>query len=616
MLRTQRLARVMFVFLCGLFLLGSSPFQTTLPTRVTNASLTPVPLLTATATPVPLPNLSLEPGEFYFRSDGQQSFLLSRNLAGYETTHFYQQLDLTEPGGSKFVRLTLDDLGMGYSKTGEVDETWVKKWEDVFEKAASKGIYVLPVFGTWYDWNNGTGYSTWKSNPLNEINGGPVKKPQELLTSGSPTQKLWLRWMKTLVERWQEQKNIIAWEIFSEINMVPGSTESQAVDFTKSAAAIIRETDLRHRPVTASLADFGNWSQFYSDESIDFINIHPYPVSGKLDAAIVTGVRSMLSKYRKPVLIGESGLSFLTPDSKPETLTTADRADIGIKHAIWAAVVSGAMNGRALWWEDGVAIYFPQLNLPFIRKYANAEEPVVNFVAGVDFSGFKPLIAASSPGVWGAVVGSEKIALGWYRDASSEPPNWDQRPVIAGQNVTISVEGASTRWKVDFYDTVTGADIIGSATITKQGDKVTFILPDFKDDIAFKMTALASTASLSIKPTPASTTDSIAGKWTGTISNTAGTFSTQVNLEIQPNCKPGAVCGKFSAPILTCKGDLFLKNIDGATFVFIEQNVTDVASCTSGGYEYLQLQPDGGLSYQFAFSPGTPVSSSGLLKHP
>jgi hypothetical protein len=151
--------------------------------------------------------------------------------------------------------------------------------------------------------------------------------------------------------------------------LAPGTTKSEAIDFVNNVALIIHNADSLHRPVTASLADFGHWSSFFRSESIDFLNIHPYPVSGQLDVTLITEVRSMLAKYRKPVLIGESGLSFLTPDTNPPTLTTAGRAEIGIKLAIWAAVVSGAMNGRALWWEDGVAIYFPALDLPFIRKF-------------------------------------------------------------------------------------------------------------------------------------------------------------------------------------------------------------------------------------------------------
>ena len=485
---------VIVASLSGVFS-GCTPGQITAPASPLPATVAPTRGNPPTGTSVstlppsigPTQIVTLKKGDFHFSIDGRQGFLFSRNVAGYETTQYYELLDLTSTGGSKVVRVQLDSLGMGYSNTGKVDGFWEKKWEHVFNKAASNGIHVIPVFGVWYDWNDGTGFTTWKSNPFNEINGGPAGTPAELFIPDSPTQKLFFAWMRTLIETWQGRENIIAWEIFSEVNMAPGTTETEAIDFVNRAAAIIDQADSFHRPVTASLADFGDWSGFYRNDSIDFINIHPYPVSGKLDRAIITGVHSMLAKYGKPVLIGESGLSFEVPDRNPPTLTTADRAEIGIKHAIWAGVVSGGMNGRALWWEDAVAVYFPALNMPFIQKYADAELPASNFVRGVDFTGLQPLISTSNPGVWGAAIGDERLVLGWYRDATCEPPDWKLQPMLSKQKITLTVPGSAANWKIDFYDTSTGTIILSSATVTREGVKITITLPDFTDDIAFKM---------------------------------------------------------------------------------------------------------------------------------
>jgi hypothetical protein len=271
------------------------------------------------------------------------------------------------------------------------------------------------------------------------------------------------------------------------------------------------------------------------------------------------------------------------------------------------------MNGRALWWEDGVAIYFPDLSLPFIQKYANADLPASNFVRGVDFTGFQPLTSTSNSGVWGAAVGNEKVVIGWYRDATSEPPDWKVQRILSKQTVTITVPGTAANWQVDFYNTGNGTEIVSSTAVTRKGDKVTIPLPDFTDDIAFKMIVKAGFAS-----TPASnaTTDAIAGKWSGMISNASGTFSTLVNLEIQPGCSLGQVCGTFSAPELSCAGELFLQEVAGESFFFIEQNVTGAASCTSGGYENLQPLADGTLSYKFSFTPDSSITSNGILHRP
>jgi hypothetical protein len=448
------------------------------------------PTIAPTATPISLPKITLTKGDFYFSLDGTQKFLFSRNIAGNEPQQYLQLLDLTHNGGSRMVRIQLDSMGTGITPKGEVDGVWAQKWERVLDKAAADSLYVILTFTAWYDWNNGTpdfGYSNWKANSFNTTNGGPAATPAELFKPGSSTQTMWLAWMKKLVERWQDRKNIAAWEIFSEVNLATGPTQTSGIAFVEKAAVLIRSADSHQRSLTASLADTGGWSSFYFSNAIDFINIHPYPISGRLDRQILDSVPQLIKKYKKPVMIGESGLSALTPDSVPATLTTAARAAVGIKHAIWAAIVSGAMNGRALWWEDGVGIYFPELSWSYLNKYANADLAASRFIDKVDFKNFTPFNIQFSLAITGAVIGNEKMILGWFRDAKCEPPDWKLLPVISKQSVTITVPGSTTNWKVDFYNTKTGTDIIQSITTTQKGNKITISLPDFTDDIAFKM---------------------------------------------------------------------------------------------------------------------------------
>ena len=526
-------------------------------------------------------------------------------------------LTMVKNAGSRVVRLNLSTVvagGMGYTKTGVVDEAWAQKWQKVFDTAQANGTYLVLIISGWIDWNT-TGINSWADNPLNAANGGPAATPHELFQKDSPTQKIWLAWLKAIVTRWQAQKNILAWEVYSEVNLTKGVTEREGTDWVAQAAAIVREADPNRRPITASLAGVGDWPDFYRSTSIDFINLHPYPPSAQLDRSIISEVRQELATYNRPVLIGESGLNADTPDNYPPN------AEIGVRHAIWAGIVSGAMNGRALWWEDGYALYFPNLSWGWIQKYYDAELPAAKFVSGVDFSGFKPLnVYFPSPLVWGAAVGNEKMVLGWFRDANSEPPDWKAGPVISKQTVTITVPGSTSNWKVDFYSTKTGTDIISSAVFTAQGNNVTVALPDFNDDIAFKMTRQSSSTTgatpASGTPVPASTTDLVAGKWTGTVAGADNSFSARIDLSILPGCQVGSVCGTVAST--PCTGELALQAIDGPTFVFVEQKMIGGPTCLSGGREYLQLQADGTLLFRFQLTSaqGAIISSNGILKRP
>ncbi len=474
--------------LMGLILSGCGGKPTVTPTispSSTPARATATTAPTATVAAMHFPQVRIVPGELYFELDGQPMFLFSRNIAGYQQAHYSAFLEMAEKGGSRFVRIQLDSLGMGYTREGKADPNWLMQWDAVFSKAEDRGIYVLPVFSGWFDWNAGPGYSTWSSNPLNEANGGPVKDPAELFQKDSPTQALWLAWMQTVVQHWQGRPNIIAWEIFSEVNLSSGATEAEGVELVNRAAAAIRAADPSGRPVTASIAETGTWPNFYRDAQIEFINIHPYPPPGQLDREIVSKTRQYLEAYDKPVLIGESGLSADGPESSNGSLTVAKEAVTGVRHAIWASIVSGAMNGRALYWEDSFGIYFQTLGMPFMQKYETAELAAVQFLENVpSFAGMKPVKASSSPEIWGAMVGNEEMMIGWYRDAGSEPPEWPIRPVIAGAVVTVDAPGTSANWTVSFYDPKSGKQT-GSAPLSQADGRFDIRLPDFTDDIAF-----------------------------------------------------------------------------------------------------------------------------------
>ncbi len=312
------------------------------------------------------------------------------------------------------------------------------------------------------------------------------------------------------------------------------------------------------------------------------------------------------------MLIGESGLNAAEPNTEEGRATVAQNAHRGLEHAIWAELVAGAMNGRAFFWEDSYGIYFPELSWDYLKQYRDIELPAARFVLGVDFAGFEPLESVASAQIVGAAIGTDQMVIGWYRDAGCEPLDWNLLPVISGQSVTIIVPGSAAGWKVDFYDTKTGVDIIGSAEVIQQGNSVTIPLPDFSDDIAFKLVPGAAAAAPPAGPT---TTNSIAGNWTGTLTSDTSTFSTPLELAIQPGCAVGSICGTVTTPQLPCAGNLLLASINGDAFVFTEMDMAGASFCVSGGQETLQLQADGSLSYRYAYTApdGTILSSSGIL---
>ena len=101
---------------------------------------------------------------------------------------------------------------------GSVNPDWLKTWDQFFDQAQADGMYVMPVFGVWAEWNSGKpdlGSSLWQYNPVNTANGGTFTDPTQLFVPDSKLQTAWMDWLAQLVQHWQARDNIAGWEIFS-----------------------------------------------------------------------------------------------------------------------------------------------------------------------------------------------------------------------------------------------------------------------------------------------------------------------------------------------------------------------------------------------------------------
>ena len=426
--------------------------------------------------------LRLLRGEFYFSAGKRHVFLFGRNAAGWRQEHFEELFAWAEQDGEKLARVQLTVGIVPQGPAGAVDERWAKRWEKVFQAAGERGIYILPVFGVWADWNDGSRgepWQRWKDNPYNQRNGGPAEQPADLLRD-TPCRRMWLSWLGRLVARWSGRSNILAWEIFSELDLVSGSNEELAAEFVEQAAQVVRNADPARRPITASLAGVRDWPAVFSSEAVDLVQVHPYAsgaaARGELAELIIQAVRQRLARYGKPVLIGECGLEASGPTG---ALVASSRARVGIKHAIWASLVSGAANGRMLWWEDGYDRFF---GLDLRSRYSFAARSAVRLAATIDFAGFRPLPLRGTAEIAGAAVGNERTILAWVRDVRCAAPRWPVRHLV-GQRVSICPLGKAKRWVVQMYDTDSGA-LAAAASLARDGAELVVNLPPFEDSLA------------------------------------------------------------------------------------------------------------------------------------
>ena len=76
---------------------------------------------------------------------------------------------------------------------------------------------------------------------------------------------------------------------------------------------------------------------------------------------------------------------------------------------------------------------------------------------------------------------SDKLIVGWFRDAQCDPPNWPVRS-LKGESVVLP-QAAGKRWSVQFYNTLTGKPLGAAVTVDRlQG--LGIALPEFSESIA------------------------------------------------------------------------------------------------------------------------------------
>ncbi|HXB96991.1 MAG TPA: hypothetical protein VNZ54_03005 [bacterium] len=418
-------------------------------------------------------------GSAYFVDGDRCSMLFGSNPTGWNTDQVFALLDQAQRDGERIVRIHLTNGMFPSGRAGALDMEWVGKWESIFDEAARRGLAVIPVFDVWAWWSvaGSGGTQNWGANPYNSKNGGPGGRPEALLEDG-PTQRLFMAWLEALVRRWAPRKEILLWEPFSEINLLSGATEAGAVDFLRASAAVIRRADPLGRPVTIPLAGPQAWPAFFGSPALDLIEIRPYaenpPYNGNLDLEILDLVRSQL-RFRKPVLIGESGLDSRPPSHAP----AGDAWRRGLEQALWAEVVSGSTTGRMLWWEDGYDQY-TSVNLR--TSCAGLSLPMVAFVKGVDYRGFRPIELSDLSGIQGAALGSSSHFLLWVRDRRCEAPDWPLRDI---QKASARLQVGGGHWVVDFYHTNDGKAFMRKQLFAGQ-DGLKMDLPPFSGSIAAK----------------------------------------------------------------------------------------------------------------------------------
>ncbi len=291
--------------------------------------------------------------------------------------HYYTKMNQNQENWSRFWMASFDRLGLewctcdwsgdylGLGKYGQIP-AW--RIDYALDLAQQEGIYLQLVLLHHGEFSSNTD-PQWNQNPYNTVNGGFLSTP-DLYFTNSTAQIYAKKLFRYIVSRWGYNTNIMAWEIFNEVewtdNFISNTTQQiNVANWHEEMAHYIKQIDPYPHLVTTS-SDYPGFQYIWPQPDIDIVEDHYYG-SGR-EQAIHTQTTS-LGIYGKPVYVAEFG------SANYETTELLDSTGVYLHNGIWAAAMSQTVAGS--WWWDNVID-------PFNLYYHFSA--LANYMAGEDFA--------------------------------------------------------------------------------------------------------------------------------------------------------------------------------------------------------------------------------------
>ena len=320
--------------------------------------------------------------------------------------------------------------------------------------------------------------SEWNKNPYNVDNGGFLKSPAQFF-SNDEAKRVYKMELRYLVARYGYSDKLLSWELFNEVDWTDGAESYNMTNvktWHKEMATFIKENDPYNHLITTSYKYMNKASNLaYSLPEIDYISVHSYDFNGaNVNKKLPAEVQAVMTKYNKPVHVGEIGIDWQSGNSS----YFADPGAISIRQALWAGMMSGSLGGAMQWWWEswihphklyylfeGTGIYSSKMDLTGSDYSLLSKD---NSSLSSDKAGL--LGYSFDDRVYGYVYNNSwSYVLG-------TPGN------ITSLNVSVSLNNGT--YGVTYYNTVSG-EIVSSSTVKVENGTGVINVPTFNEDIAF-----------------------------------------------------------------------------------------------------------------------------------
>lgn len=385
----------------------------------------------------------------------------------------------------------------GYHGIGQYNLMHAWELDQVVEAAEQQGIAINLVIH-----NHGKFAARvdreWDHNPFNIACGGYLESPDEFFTDPR-ARRDFANLMRYTVARWGHSPAILAWQLWSELNLAgeQGNTQlnPDVVTWHRDAARDIRALDpYGHLIATHVSGDYRMQNPEIvalpemDHAAVDAYHMDPDPLR-IVDLMAETALYN--NAFGKPVQVTEFGGSAMAADV-PHLKAT-------LHAGLWATVCTPVAGTPFFWWWQLIdeENYYPMYGALTrflcdedlcdprlaMQRAALGDDPLATPRADARLA----LAGPADPPLRVQTLQSDRRALGWiWRTTAFERRRAPgQRGPIEGAGITL--RGLTPgRYKLEFWDT-TGGLCVASLPITCADGVAQAAVPPFDRDLAFKL---------------------------------------------------------------------------------------------------------------------------------
>lgn len=423
-----------------------------------------------------------DPHYFEF-DDGRPYFPNGENVTWHSgvggVTEYDRWFTKLAANGGNLARVFLCEWSLGYEWGNpgyyRLDRAW--EIDYILRLAEEKGIHLILVGEYFRRLEN--------ENPYWSKNGGPCDSIDDFFRS-EQARRMWRNRLRYAVARWGYSPNIMAWELWNEIDNVRRYDRGVVQAWEKEMSQYLNSIDRGRHLVTSSLQSFSIEPGLWGMPEMDFSQFHGYyhpswtPSQFATDMVrVVTYPIPMLRAYEKPCLVGEYGL--VDEGWYEGEMAKVDPGGVHVHNAIWSGVMAGcAGTPLGFGWQvykDDAAIW-------------QHHRPIAEFAAEVQWSKehFIPFQAwSSSDEVQALGLQGDTEALLWVHNLAHTWWNVNhQTRILPAQGVNVHFPASRGTYLIEKWGTQTG-EMVGSEETEVRHQFLSIWVGDLATDVAFKV---------------------------------------------------------------------------------------------------------------------------------